>query len=129
MTKLETLQICHASLLLFSSSSHSLYSVQFSAHHFIYCVFSAMKTTRTPKIALPDSRLFRRDKGSWKGVEEVKVSPHQSGRFCQRVACSHSSASAAPPNDCTVTTLYQSNTVLVTPQGTQSTSEGKRQTD
>lgn len=39
----------------------------------------------------------------------------QCGRFCQRVACSHFSASTAPPNESATTTLYQSDAVFLWP--------------
>lgn len=62
-------------------------------------VFSTPTTTPMPEIALSTSHLLHWDKGSWKGVKGVRVSPRQCGRFCQRVACSHFSANIAPPND------------------------------
>lgn len=102
----------NSSQLFFSESLPPLFS--FSTY-LTYCVFSTLTMTLIPKIAFSTSHPLRRDKGSWKGVKGVKVSPRQSGRFCQRVACSHSSASAAPPNDSAMTTLYQSKALCLWP--------------
>lgn len=87
----------------------------FSTYHLTYCVFSTRTTTLRPKIALSTSHPLHRDKGSWKGVKGVRISPRQCGRFCQRVACSHFSASTAPPNESATTTLYQSDAVFMWP--------------
>lgn len=107
---------------------HSLYYPPFRLSSRLWHLFDT-EDTPGAKNSLFVSHPLHWDKGSWKGVKGVKVSPHQSGRYCQQVACSHSSANAGPPNDCALTTLYQSNTVLVTLQATCRTSEGKRQTD
>lgn len=88
----------------------------FSTYHLTYCVFSTRTTTLRPKIALSTSHPLHRDKGSWKGVKGVRISPRQCGRFCQRVACSHFSASTAPPNESATTTLYQSDAVFLWPR-------------
>lgn len=87
----------------------------FFSTYLTHCVFSTPTTTLVPKIALSTSHPLHRDKGSWKEVKGVKVSPHQSGRFCHWVAGSHSSASVPPPNDSAMTTLYQSKALLLWP--------------
>lgn len=78
-----------------------------------YCVFSTPSTTPDAKNTsshLPPTslgqRLLERSQG-------VKVRTRQSRRFCQRVAGGHRSASAAPPNDSAMTTLYQSNPLFL----------------
>lgn len=116
-TNLKTFRICsgsNSSLFFTIFSSITTFTFLFSTYHLTYCVFSTLAMTLIPKIVL-SSHPFHRDKGSWKGVKEVTVSPRQCGRFCQRVACSHFSASTAPPIESATTALYQSNALFLWP--------------